>query len=199
MEDLYPYVGIKLISDIPSGASLNFYAIDNDGSNGSVQTYGGLAQFDKWLTLTTSRPLAGIGDVSMVYGLKNLHLLSQDSVRLTFVIAMAESEILLKKTIDQTQNEWSLPTAVRSDLQKGNLLGISPNPFGSRVHISWKTDDPDNFSTVTLSDALGRVLISKSIQAEQLDINAATLTAGAYTVTVRQGNTVLRQQVICLP
>ncbi len=199
LEDLYPYVGIKLISDIPSGAALNFYALDNDGSNGSVPTYGGLAQFDKWLTLTTPRASAGIGDVSMIYGLKNLPLQSQDSVRLTFIIAMAESEQLLKKTIDQTQNEWSLPNAVHASAEAGNALRVSPNPFGSRVQMAWNNSEPDAPSTVTISDAIGRTVFSKSIQGQMVEINRISLPSGAYSVTVRQGNMVLRQQVICLP
>jgi len=199
MEDLYPYVGIKLISDIPAGASLNFYAVDNDGSNGSAQTYGGLTQYDKFQTLTTQRPVAGIGDVSMVYGLKNLPLLSQDSVRLTFIIGLAENEQLLKQTIDNTQTEWSKTNAVNANSQTANFLKATPDPFTNHLHITWKTDDPEAAANITIVDAIGRTVLSKSVRGEELDLSGISLPSGAYTISVRQGNTVLREQGVCLP
>src|SRR5207253_2739204 len=114
VEDAYPFVGIKLISDIPAGADLNAYAMDNDGSNGSASTYDGFSRLEKWQTMTTPRPAAGIGDIAFVYGVKNLHLLSEDSIRLTFVIGMAENEQLLKQTIDQTRDQWFNANAVEA-------------------------------------------------------------------------------------
>ncbi len=200
MEDLYPFVGIKLISDVPNGAQLNFYALDNNGANGSASTYDGLTRFEKWQTMTTPRPIAGIGDVSMIYGLKNLPLLSQDSVRLTFVIGLAENEELLKQTIDQTKDEWLLRSAVRPKTPSNdNTFTITPNPFGRRLHISWRSTDPLAFATVELSDALGRVLISRKAQGSSLELTGIHLPAGTYIVTIRQGTMLLEHTLICLP
>ncbi len=200
MEDLYPFVGIKLISDIPNGAQLNFYALDNNGANGSASTYDGLTRFEKWQTMTTARPLAGIGDVSMIYGLKNLPLLSQDSVRLTFVIGLAENEELLKQTIDQTKNEWILNSAVHPVRQSNdNTIIITPNPFGNHLHINWPSTASATFATVELSDALGRILISRKAQGSSLELTGIQLPAGTYIVTIRQGAMLLEHTLICLP
>ena len=199
MEQLYPFVGIKLISEIPEGAALNFYALNNDGSDGSARTYGGFSKSDKWLTLSTSRPLAGIGDVSMIYGLKDLPLLSQDSVRLTFVIALASSEQLLKQTIDQTQAAWFGSSGVGNIAGEGHFLTSSPNPFSNRMHISWKSDEPQTPAFIFLTDALGRTLINCKTEGSTFDLAGITLPAGMYNLTVRQGTSVLRNSVICLP
>ena len=91
--------------------------------------------------MTTPRPAAGIGDVSMIYGLKDLPLLSRDSVRMTFVIALAETEQLLKQTIDQTTNEWFARSAVADSRTEENSLRILPNPFSHHLHLTWKNED----------------------------------------------------------
>ena len=199
LEDSYPYLGIKLISDIPNGAALNFYALDNDGSNGSAKTYGGFAQSDKWLTMTTSRPSAGIGDVSIVQAVKNLPLRSRDSVRLTYILAIAESEELLKQTIDQTTIQWFGESSVRNSSPLENTLHLSPNPFGNHLHIAWETNTSDLPAEITFTDAIGRTVFSQIMQGQEFDITKSSLPAGAYTVTIRQGNIVLHKQAISLP
>ena len=199
MENLYPFVGIKLISDIPAGAALNFYAIDNDGSNGSVNKHLSFTRSAKWKTMTTPRPVAGIGDVSMVYGLKNLPLLSQDSLRLTFVIAMAENEELLKQTIDQTRTEWFATSGVRSVSESPNTLVASPNPFGRSLHITWKSDLPHDIAEIEITDMIGRILISRKVEGTSLDLAGLALPSGTYILTVRQGAVINRRTVVCLP
>lgn len=199
MEETYPFVGIKLISDIPKGAALNVYALDNNGSNGSIAKYDGFTRSEKWQTMTTSRPASGIGDVSMIYGLKNLPLLSQDSIRLTFVIAMAENEQLLKQTIDQTRTEWQAASGVRSARQSANSLAVSPNPFGNILHITWKNDNPDGTTEVVLTDVIGRILVSRKVSGASLDLGGLNLHSGTYILTVRQGSATAQRTVVCLP
>ena len=199
MENSYPFIGIKLISDVPSGASRNFYALDNDGSNGSVGKFDGFTRNEKWLTMTTPRDTAGVGDVSMIYGLKNLPLLSHDSIRLTFVIAMAESEQLLKQTIDETRTEWLNESRVHTTMVSSNALTATPNPFSSRLHLQWHSSASEAKAFITISDAIGRVVFSQTTQDEELDVAGISLPAGAYFVSLRQGNTVLRGEVISLP
>jgi serine protease len=198
LEDLYPYIGIKLISDIPEGAALNFYALDNDGSNGSAKTYGGFIQSDKWLTMTTSRSTAGIGDVSMIYGLKDLSLLSNDSLRLTFIIAMAENENLLKTTIDQTQREWLKQSVVTMNSVKENSISISPNPFSTNFHIHLP-NQKNAISIMEISDELGRTLLHQVIEGSSYNVSGLHFPAGSYLLTIRQGTDVIRQKIVCLP
>jgi serine protease len=199
MEDNYPYIGVKIISDLPKGSQLNIYELDNNGANGSVSTYDGLTRVEKWTSMTTQRPLAGIGDVSMVCGLKNLPLHSQDSVRITFVIGLAENEALLKQTIDQTRNEWFNTSAVRTSVQAVNLLLASPNPFGSHLHLAWKTQTPEAMAIITITDAIGRTVFSQSTSGSEFDLNRLVLPAGAYTVSIESGSIVLRRQLISMP
>ncbi|MDP4237490.1 MAG: S8 family peptidase, partial [Bacteroidota bacterium] len=200
MEDAYPFVGIKLLSDIPAGSSINFYALDNDGSNGSVNKYDGLDRSEKWRTMTTPRPVAGIGDVSMIYGLKNLPLRSQDSIRLTFVIALAENEQILKQTIDATEHEWQLHSGVPMTEHSSNLpLEISPNPFSGRLHVAWNSADPSAQAELSISDAIGRVIETRSIRGSSLEITGLVVPPGTYFISVHQGNTYCRGTIVSMP
>ncbi|MEP7233899.1 MAG: S8 family peptidase [Ignavibacteriota bacterium] len=194
----YPYLGIKLISDIPPGAAINIYELNNDATDGSIGKYDGYSRREKWLTMTTPRASAGTRDVSMIYGLRNLPLASQDSVRATFVIAMAESEAVLKATIDATEQEWRGAASVTTPVASDNSLHLSPNPFANHLHLQWSTPSPE-IAVVTISDAIGRTVISRTTRSTQLEIPNLSLPAGAYSVEVRFGDSILRQKLISLP
>lgn len=199
MEDGYPFVGVKLISPVPAGAALNQYELDNDGSNGSARTYGGFSQDDKWAAMNTQRASAGIGDVSMVYGVKNINMATLDSIHLTFVIGLAENESLLKQTIDETTIEWFGANAVHSDLPQVSALEISPNPFTDHLKVQWNTAGPSVKAYITITDIIGRTMLERTIQGDQIDMTGLTLPSGTYTLSVTQGNTIFRTQVVCLP
>jgi hypothetical protein len=197
MEDKYPFVGIKLISTIPVGAARNFYALDNDGSNGSARTYGGLSMGDKWMTMNTPRAQSSIGDVSMIYGLRNLDMTKNDSVQMTYVIAMAENEGLIKQTIDQTTNEWfgvnAVPTAITE-----NAVSVFPNPFGSKLNIRWQNDYHSS-ATVTISDELGREMLHRATGSNTLELADLHLASGNYILTIRMGMMIYHQMIVCMP
>jgi len=198
LEDGYPYIGMKIISSVPNGAAINIYAFDNNGANGSAHSYGGFSQSDKWLTMTTPRANAGIGDVSMIYGLKNIPLLSADSIRMTFVLAMAENETLLKQTIDQTQTAWFGIASVYQKAQDGNTIFAAPNPFTNKLHIVWSSNETNAPARIEISDAIGRIWFARTEQGNETDLAGLQLPPGNYFLLVRQGSTVLRSKIICL-
>jgi hypothetical protein len=135
----------------------------------------------------------------MIYGLKNINLAALDSVHLTYILAMAENEQLLKQTIDQTQRQWFNTSTVRPDIQPESILQVSPNPFSDHLHIKWNSTSTEEKAEVTITDIIGRILLDRTIQSNQLDLKGFNLPAGSYTLIIRQGNIIYRSQIIREP
>lgn len=175
----YPIVGIKLISNIPSQSSQNFYALENDGSNGSYQTYYGFPKRAKWFTMTTPRPAAGPNDVSMIFGLKNVPLASSDSVQVTYVIALGGDENALKSSIDKTEQLWKGITLVHQIPASTFDLQCYPNPFSDIVHLNWINNNTQT-SLITITDVLGRVVVSEQVMGNTVTLDLHSLSRGVY-------------------
>jgi serine protease len=184
IEDGYPLVGVKIISKIPVGASYNFYAMENDGSNGSVGVYNGFPQIDKWESMTTPRLNAGPNDVSMICGLANLPLASTDSIRITYVIGLGVDDSDLKRTIDNATLQWFGASDVRSVSSNQRKFFYYPNPCEQVLHINSPFTGTQH---VKIVDALGRVVYDKSTRSSEATLELSSLAAGAYRLIVTCG------------
>ncbi len=179
LDPQYPMVGIKLISAIPSQASQNFYALENDGSNGSYQTYNGYPKYAKWITMTTPRPNAGPSDVSMILGLKNVPLASIDSIEVTYIIALGGDENAVKSSIDKTEQLWNGTSGVHQIPSSTVDIQCYPNPFSDIVHLNWVSNDRET-SFITITDVLGRVVVSKEVSQQRITLDLRSLSRGVY-------------------
>ncbi len=179
----YPFVGIRLISALPKSSSLQYYAIENNGSNGSVSTYGGYDLSEKWITLTQDRHTAGPGDVSEVYGLRNVPMLSSDSVQLTYVMALGINEASLLQSIESAKQEWFNTTGVKPISYEEHQLTAYPNPFKDVLHLIWENTNGE-LSTITITDVIGRTLYQATTAENQIDIKNAHLPSGEYFIRV---------------
>ncbi|MEI8133733.1 MAG: S8 family serine peptidase [bacterium] len=195
-DDNYPFIGMKLISAIPNDATINIYSLNNDGSDGSAATYGGFTKDAKWLTLNASRDSAGIGDVSVIYGLRQFDMSTLDSIHLTYVIGFAENDALLKSTIDETAKQWHLPSAVTIPTQQTDELQVSPNPFADHLRIAWTNLSEVRHATIEITDLLGRVVFSITSPNSQLDLYNLNLPSGSYFITLNQGEHLVRRRIV---
>ncbi|HET9137259.1 MAG TPA: T9SS type A sorting domain-containing protein, partial [Candidatus Kapabacteria bacterium] len=159
---------------------INFYALDNDGSNGSASTYSGFDNEEKWLTMTTPRPLAGPRDVSMIYGVKDLPLATKGSANLTFVVAFGTDDASLKSAVDKAEALWkgiasvhSAPVSVR--------LNAYPNPATDLLHVNWVADGK---TIVSVIDVLGRTLITKEVTGTSTTLDISSLSDGSYRIVI---------------
>jgi serine protease len=198
IEPGYPVVGIKLISDIPSGAELQYYALDNDGSNGSVSTYGGYEDVEKWISMTEERLQAGPGDVSTIYGLRNVRLETLDSVELTFIIALATDVASLRQTIAETEREWKVTTSVRHSSLERTGMFVYPNPIRTFFKVYWLSE-PTDLSTIEIHDALGRTVFQTNTPGNLFETADLGLAAGIYNLRISTAATVYSQQIVILP
>jgi len=74
-------------------------------------------------------------------------------------------------------------------LQAGNI-GLYPNPTKDNITIS--NAFMGGNTTITLSDATGRVVISQAVTSNAEKLNTSPLANGVYMIRVKQGNTTVR-------
>jgi len=193
LEKGYPFVGVKVISELPLGAALQYHALMNDGSQGDISTYGGFSKDEKWLAMTEFFGAAGPGDISHSIGLKNLPMRSQDSVEMTLVIALAEDQSLLDRTIAETENQWFAKQAVNIPESEGPSLQVFPNPFQSALHVSWNAPGE---AQVSLIDALGRTVAMQNVHGSSCEFPTLDLTHGFYIIDVEVAGHHFRRRVV---
>lgn len=196
----YPYVGMRVISPLPKGASVQYYAINNDGSQGSVGIYDGFLPDEKWQTLRTPRTEAGIKDISEVYGIRNAPLLSEDSVVLTYVIGVAADAATLNSVLDAAAASYKQLIPVDAVQLQGSVapgIHVYPNPFNDRLQINWSAPQQDRNepASVVLFDALGRKVFSTITSSMMASLNHLQLPTGFYTLRIDQGSTHLTERI----
>ncbi|HEY6171684.1 MAG TPA: T9SS type A sorting domain-containing protein, partial [Candidatus Kapabacteria bacterium] len=195
LEDNYPVVAVRLISALPEGAVRQYYAIDNDGANGSVSTYGGYDRSEKWYTMIIPRLSAGPGDVSTVIGLKNVPMKTLDSLRMTYVIALGETEAEALASVDKARDEFYATVSVTPEKPRAESMSVTPNPFSSRLHLKWNADEAAK-SIVSIIDVLGREVLRKEATGNEVTLTGLALTEGEYLVRVVSGGVVYLARVI---
>ncbi|HYM20094.1 MAG TPA: S8/S53 family peptidase [Candidatus Kapabacteria bacterium] len=189
----YPLVGMKIISDVPNGAALNHFLINNDGSDGSVDIYNGFAESDKWLTLTTQRTFAGPADVSVVYGMRNIPLASRDSIPLTYIIGLGITDADLKATIDRTEKLWKGTLSVMPVQQGTGDLRCYPNPFTGILHLDWNISGE---ATIRVIDVLGREVFTQHTSISGATLDLSRLPRGAYHIVLETSQETLHREII---
>jgi hypothetical protein len=192
-ESTMPYVAVRIISAIPEGATQNFHAVQNDGSDGIVGTYDGFTNAEKWMAMTIERDNAGLADISQVLGLKDLHLATDDSIRVTYVMGLGRDEASAKATIDAAEKQWNAPSYVSSTTD-ASPVQVFPNPFTDR--ISFTLPESGKIASARLIDAMGRVVLDQQISANASSIDALDIPAGSYIIELTQGGQVYRSQIV---
>jgi hypothetical protein len=198
IDPTYPWVGVTLLSKFPPGAQLQYYADLNDGSDGSVNTYSGLSRQNKRWMMTNPKRFAGPGDVSIVYGLKNVPMLSQDSIVFTIAIVLASGAEALASTINDTRLAWIGQEDVNaSPLSSPDELITYPNPFRDALHARLQTTSTGFALSATLYDVLGRAVRQyTSAGGYSFDLNTTNLPSGIYHLVAHQGSTSFSRSLI---
>lgn len=192
-ESTMPYIAIRIISDIPEGASQNFHAIHNNGSEGIMGTYDGLTLMEKWMAMTIQRDSAGMTDISQVYGLKDLHLATDDSIQVTYVMGMGKDAQSAKAAIDDAEYQFKSSLSVGSDAEATSAY-VYPNPFSDRISFTLPANGKPTIAR--LIDALGRVIISQQLAPNATSLDATDITPGSYILELVQGGQTYRSQIV---
>ncbi len=88
------YSGIHVISD----GSINNYAFDNNGANGTISHYDGFSSSEQHTSISGGilKDSAGLGDVSNIIGLGGLNIAVDDSIKVAFALVVGDNYNTLK-------------------------------------------------------------------------------------------------------
>lgn len=192
LEDNYPVIAVRLVAK-PNVSQASFHAIQNDGSEAPFGTYDGYTRLEKWLSLSIPRDSAGPGDVAQVFGAKQLPLASQDTVHLTYVLAMGVTRADALAAVDKAEALW-LSTAGVETSGDARHLSVFPNPVIDRLTVNGGFNHDD----IRVIDAMGRVVLSTKTSGHESVLDLTALASGVYFVEVVQNGTVTRQQIVKL-
>jgi hypothetical protein len=128
--DTMPFAGVALLSNY----SPNMYAINNDGTSGSINLYNGFARTDKWLTLSGGilRSTAQPGDVSMVISNGPISINSKETKRIAFALLGGKNLNDLYRGLDSARAMAERINIIKSGYnppaKQDAIVSISPNP-----------------------------------------------------------------------
>ena len=122
------FCGIKALT--PGG--VNYYAFNNDGSNGSVGIYDGFTKQEKYQTMSSlSRLASDTTDISMMVSSGPFSILMGDSVHIAFALLAADSLIQLQAAADSAQDQFdSLGAGINEHPALTENFIFFPNPAG---------------------------------------------------------------------
>lgn len=88
------YAGVHVLSD----STIQHYAFDNNGGNGSINQYDGFSSVEQYTSISNGnlRDSAGVSDVSQTVGVGGISILNGDSIRIAFAIVAGTSYEELK-------------------------------------------------------------------------------------------------------
>lgn len=176
------FTGVGLLTDLP----YSIYAIDNDGTNGSINIYDGFTDVEKGTCLTTERNVAGSqsygNDVSTLVKAGPININYLDSLQLSFIFVFA-------KNYNQLINNYLNAISILNNINNPYLLAcqqpiIYPNPAIDEVNISYAGNDGILF----LFDEKGSLLITKKLINNFETISTKNLPTGIYLVIIKTEN-----------
>lgn len=185
-----PLAGISLITNGP----VKHYAFDMNGQNGSIKITDGFTSQEKYTSLKSSRPQAGLGasgnNVADQVSSGPFLLLPGDSVVVAFGMMAADHLTDLQSAAVRAMNRY-FNTPGSTDTKPAfsvPALTVFPNPAASSVALRLYLDHPANID-ITVHDLIGKTVTDvKKVTGEQgwndVSLLLNDLPAGTYFVRV---------------
>ncbi|MBK5284556.1 MAG: S8 family serine peptidase [Bacteroidia bacterium] len=151
------FCGLKVLT--PGG--VNYYAFNNDGSNGSVNVYDGFTKLEKYQTMSAwSRMNTDTTDISMMLSNGPFTLNTGDSVHVAFALLASDSLSQLQLAADSAQAKFDyINTFVIENPPYAPEFSCYPNPFNDYCTIKISVGQREIIE-LTVYDVLGEKVIS---------------------------------------
>jgi serine protease len=167
------YVAIKQLTSGPN----NNYALENDGSSGSIGIYNGFTEAEKYITLSTPRATAGQGanggDVSLTNASGPHSINPGDSITVAFALIAGEDLNSINASADAADIKYTVISSVPVVPGYSSFLGhVYPNPATNDANVNYSLSIRGNVN-ISLYDVTGRKV--------KLYVNS-NLSAGNYTL-----------------
>lgn len=199
------YAGIKLLTNT---APVVHYAVDNvaGGAGGADLNTGGYDGSEKYLTLSTNRPNAGVSgagaDVIDIVSTGPYTINSGDSIKVAFALIAGDDLTDLQNSAVNAQSMYDgmLSTSVVDNDLELNPMTIFPNPTNGQSEITIHVADAAKieFKVFNLLGKEIKKLTSENISAGQYRFNfdTATLANGIYYCQLNIGTKKYVQKLI---
>jgi hypothetical protein len=186
---IYTHVGFLL----PENFNKFFYAIDNDGRNGSINILDGININEIRQMSSQNRLEAGIpdgNDVSVAVSYGPITINANDSISLNFIMVFGRNFQELINNAEFAKSLFDTTINIQSNLINDVL--IYPNP--SRDYIIIKLNN-NNYAKVKIYNSLGKCLIESEFISNPFVIKH-NLSKGVYFVEILTENYVLCKKLI---
>ena len=147
-----------------SSDNYGYWAIMNDGSDGSWGIYNGFYPSYKWQAISSGigKPKAGSGDISEVTSGGPFIIPAGQTLDVAFAIAAGTSLADLRTAIANARTKYqSIPTSVSNEKNETpvtySLMQNYPNPFNPTTTIQYQIAR-QGYVTLRVYDMLGRVV-----------------------------------------
>jgi subtilisin family serine protease len=195
-----------------SSSDFGYWAIQNDGLDGSFGVNGGFTPTDKWMALSSGigKSKAGTGDISEVTSAGPFTFQNGDTLKVAFAIAAGNSLNDLRTAITNARTKYQ---QILTDVKNENsslpssysLAQNFPNPFNPSTVIRWSTSGGavGNFVTLKVYDMLGRevkTLVNEREPAgtHSITFNAAAFPSGVYFYQIRSSSYISTKKMVLL-
>jgi serine protease len=191
------WAGIKVLTPTP----FNHYAIDNVAGQGGVNMTDGYDTNEKYTTLSTARPAAGLNgsgnDVIDVVSTGAFTIAAGDSVKVAFALIGGDDLADINNSATNAQIKYdNLPTSLSGPVLSQNNFYVYPNPAKDQLQI---TVSEKNIQSVEITDLAGRVvknIVLTPGMNQVIKTDISTLASGTYLVNVFAGGKILTEKFV---
>lgn len=183
---------------LPDLFSKNFYAIDNDGANGSLMANDGISLNDLIQSTQQQRYEAGGNfgnDVSYLVSYGPININANDSVHLTFIVPFGRNKYELLTNAAQAKQMFDSMIYIPSTSYTP-LLSLYPNPTTDNLFINLNEASYDQYTVLTLYNSLGQKIFYQHLNQKLTQINISNLKQGLYFMQIHNNKVILNRSFI---
>lgn len=184
-ESGYPVAAMKLVTAVPSGATLAYYAMSSNSNDPGFGPSDISSRPSKWKMFQTNKGSTLFGDVAVLLGLHQMP--APYDGEMTYILALGESPDAARRNLKDGEATWAGTLDVRAS-EKASDVSVWPNPATGMVHINAGLPRINSI----VSDMLGREVLRSS----GADLDLSKLPSGVYDVDILSGAQLVHQRVV---
>jgi len=198
------YAGVKVLSNTP----FNMYAADNvTGGGGGINIADGFDTSEKYQTMSTSRPQAGVtgagNDVINIVSTGPFNVPAGDSIIVAFALIGGDNLVELETgaTNAQIRYDAAFPTitTINENNNESVFLNVYPNPSNGNVTFNFKLNDTEKVQIVVY-DLEGNIVkqitnVKYNTGVNNVQVSLDDLPAGVYSCKMTTKDVVINKKL----
>jgi len=188
------YAGIMLPNTFPK----HFYAIDNDGANGSLMVSDGINLNELIQSTQQQRYDAGGvygNDLSYLVSYGPISVNAHDTVQLTFILPFGRNKYELLANASTAKEIFDSAIYV-SSLSYTPSVSLYPNPTNSELFIDLDEKYYTHNTVLTIYNSFGQRVLYKPLNRKQILINVTSFKQGVYLIQIQNEQIILTRSFI---